>query len=144
MSEVTPHPISLENLFFTRIEVAAVPDHEPSPGVIAAGPDNNLHVAAISGEKGKYTAHMSAVINPDGDKAQPYKIHMECMAVFQADNSLTEQEALRGVNITANSVLYGAIRESVSWLTGRQPYGPLLLGLSVLRNKRSVEDDKAQ
>jgi hypothetical protein len=30
-------------------------------------------------------------------------------------------------------VVYGAIREAVLWLTGRQPYGPLSLGLSVLK-----------
>ncbi|MFZ3160606.1 MAG: hypothetical protein WBI05_11840 [Rhodoferax sp.] len=34
---------------------------------------------------------------------------------------------------TAHNVLYGAIREAVSWLTARQPYGAVMLGLSVLQ-----------
>lgn len=34
--------------------------------------------------------------------------------------------------ITAHSVLYGAIREAVSWITGRHPYGQISLGLSIL------------
>ncbi len=72
-------------------------------------------------------------MNEEADPKFPYTIDMECIAVFTADDTLSEEEALRGVYITANSVLYGAIRESVAWITGRQPYGPLVLGLSVIQ-----------
>jgi hypothetical protein len=58
---------------------------------------------------------------------------MECIGDFEADAGLSDEEAERGVLITANSVLYGAIREAVSWLTGRQAFGSITLGLSVLR-----------
>jgi hypothetical protein len=72
---------------------------------------------------------------------------MECVAFFNVDDTLNEEEAKRGVTITGNSVLYGAIRESVAWLTGRQPYGGLLLGLTVLKPAKvavsQVESDKS-
>ena len=73
----------------------------------------------------------------DSDLAELYGVERNIQR-FPVDFTfqLTEEEALRGVTITAHSVLYGAIRETVAWLTGRQVYGSLLLGLSVLRNKK--------
>jgi hypothetical protein len=65
---------------------------------------------------------------------------MECVGMFIVDETLPPEEAVRGVTITAHSVLYGAIREAVSWITGRQPYGQLMLGLSVLRPKTQDEE----
>jgi hypothetical protein len=85
--------------------------------------------------EGGYVAIMRTVINPDKEKTGPYSVEMICMATLAADGSLDEAEAQRGVTITAHSVLYGAIREAVAWTTGRQPYGQLSLGLSVLRSK---------
>ena len=61
---------------------------------------------------------------------------MECLGIFLADPKLTKEEAMRGVTITAHGVLYGAIREAVAWITGRQPFGPLILGLSVLKTSQ--------
>jgi preprotein translocase subunit SecB len=75
---------------------------------------------------------MKTVLNPDADPADPYSITMECIGVFRIDPALPEAEAKRGLLITAHSVLYGAIREAISWITARQPYGPLALGLSIL------------
>lgn len=40
-----------------------------------------------------------------------YFIDMECMAILTADDTLTPDEALRGVTITGHSVVYGAIRK---------------------------------
>lgn len=83
---------------------------------------------------------MSSKYNINGDSAYPYIIDMECIGFFSVDSKLSKDEAMRGVMITAHGVLYGAIREAVAWITGRQPFGPLMLGLSefthavVLRN----------
>jgi hypothetical protein len=67
------------------------------------------------------------------DKQYPYSIDMECVGIFNADDTLTANEKLNGVTLTAHNVLYGSIREAVAWLTARQPYGPVMLGLSVLQ-----------
>lgn len=83
-----------------------------------------------------YEAIFRAEMNPNMEKSSPYSIDMECVGVFSiTDDSMSEEDALRGVNVTANGVLYGAIREAVANLTGRQPYGQLLLGLSHLRTQ---------
>jgi hypothetical protein len=143
MSEVKPHPISLEQVFFTRSSVIAVPGHQPNENsILAALPNNDLNVSKVENGVGRYSAIMRTTINQTMDPSSPYSIDMECVAVMVADATLNEEEATRGVMITANSVLYGAIREAVAWLTGRQPFGPVLLGLSVLQSKPAPTADE--
>lgn len=128
------HPIQLERVVFTRSVVIAVPEHQPAdPAQSTLGPENSVNVAAIDGQEGKYQVSVGTKLNINGDPAYPYIIDMECVGVFSVDAKLPKEEAIRGVTITGHSVLYGAIRESVAWITGRQPFGQLMLGLSVLR-----------
>lgn len=127
------HPIQLERVMFTRSIVIALPEHLPgNPAQKILGPANAMSLVPVDGQEGKYQVSMSSKFNIDGDVTYPYIIDMECIGVFSADAKLSKEEAVRGVMITANSVLYGAIREAVAWITGRQPFGQLMLGLSVL------------
>lgn len=133
-TDTTPHPISLERLFFTKCLVEAVPTHvADEANKVSVPPENHLEVRPNPDVPNQWQAVMRSSINLQKDSKSPYCIEMECMAQFQTDGTLDEKTAHRGVLITAHNVLYGAIRETISWLTGRQPYGPLLLGLSVLR-----------
>lgn len=128
------HPIQLERVMFTRSIVVAIPDYKPSdPAQINPGPENSINALPIDGQEGKYQVSMGTKLNINGDPAYPYIIDMECIAVFSVDPKLTLEEAMTGVTITGHNVLYGAIREAVAWITGRQPFGQLMLGLSVLR-----------
>ena len=132
------HPIQLERVMFTRSIVIAIPDHQP--GNLAQkipGPANAINLVPIDGQEGKYQVSMSSKFNIDGDIAYPYITDMECIGVFSVDAKLSKEEAIRGVMITAHSVLYGAIREAVAWITGRQPFGQLMLGLSILPASQS-------
>ena len=118
---------------FTRSVVIAIPDHQP--GNLAQkilGPVNTINLVPTDGQEGKYQVGMSSKFNINGDAAYPYIIDMECIGVFSVDTKLSKEGAMRGVMITAHGVLYGAIREAVAWITGRQPFGQLMLGLSVL------------
>ena len=127
------HPIQLERVLFTRSVVIAVPDHKPIDPAQIPGPENSIDILPVDGQEGKYQVSMGTKLNINGDPAYPYIIDMECIGIFSVDTKLSQEEATNGVTITGHSVLYGAIREAVAWLTGRQPFGPLLLGLSVLR-----------
>jgi len=133
-TELAQHPIYLERLLFTKCSVEAVPGHTADESNrVSVAPENHIEIRPIPEEPRHWQALMRTIINPQKDPQSPYCIEMECVAVIRTDETLDEKTAPRGVLITAHSVLYGAIRESVAWITGRQPYGPLLLGLSVLR-----------
>lgn len=141
------HPISLDTVMFTKCMVTAVPGYTPPEGDMSLmpGPENNIQVRKDT-ERGLgwYEATMRTVINPSMEKTAPYSVEMICTAILHADDTLTEEDANRGIFITAHSVLYGAIRETVAWLTGRQPYGPLVLGLSVLRPSAKAQEAAAE
>ena len=128
------HPITLVRAFFVRSSVISVPGYVAQEGVAIPGPENTIEVRKV-GEGGReFEGIMRTTLNPSLDKAFPYSIDMECVAHLTVDETLSDEEATRGVYVTAHSVLYGAIREAVAWITGRHPYGQFMLGLSVLRS----------
>ena len=136
-----PHPISLDKVAFTMVAVSAIPDWDLSKANPSIIPENTLNVIKMPDEKGLYSAVMRTVLNPKREPTGPYTVIVECVGIFRADmDQLKEEQAHRGVMITAHSVLYGAIRETVAWLTSRQPNGPLMLGLSVLKPHQAVPD----
>lgn len=128
-----PHPITLDKVAFTTVVIHAIPGFDPTSANPTVLPENKINVSKIEGDLGTYSATMTTTINPKREPTGPYSVVVECLGIFHADMSqLSEDEAARGVTITAHSVLYGAIRETVAWLTSRQPHGTLMLGLSVL------------
>ena len=139
MKESTPpFPINLVQLHFVRSVVIAMPGYVRVEGEQQPAPVNKLNVTKAAVQSDTYQVEMLTVVNPEMDNIAPYHIEMSCIATLVVDQGLQEEEALRGVTITAHSILYGAIRESVSWITGRQPYGPYLLGISVLTPPQSA------
>ena len=130
------HPITLHQVFFVRSVVVANAAHTPGETAAVLAPVNSLDVKKVPNQERLYQAHMRCTINAENDPSQPYMIDMECVGNFEVDEKLSSEKAEHGVLITANSVLYGAIREAGSWLTGRQPFGALTLGLSVLASDK--------
>lgn len=136
MSAPVPYPINLRQVLFTRTSVVAIPGHEPpTDGVPTVAPENTIDVVKDPNTPHRFFATMRSTINKEAARTGPYSIDIECVAELDTDGSLSPEEELRGVTINAHTVCYGAIRETVAWLTARQPYGTLALGLSVLRNK---------
>lgn len=69
-------------------------------------------------------------------------VDMACMAIFKVLNlELPEEELHKALTITGHSIAYGAIRESVLWLSSRSIYGPFTLGISVLKNLTENKSD---
>jgi hypothetical protein len=128
------YPISLDKIFFTKMHVEAIAEFKGlDKNKLTHTPENKLHVSTLDESGRKFSVSMSTTFNKEKDSKDPYCIEIECIGIFSADTTLTLTEAIRHIQITAHSVLYGAIRESVLWITGRQPYGPFQLGLSILQ-----------
>jgi len=130
----TPFPFQLEQVLFTKMLVEAVPGHVMKEGLNSLSPSSHIEIEPIEGETSKYVVSMRTSFNKEGSVDAPYIVEMHCMSVFAVDaNSLSKEETMRGLTITGHNVLYAATREAIGWLSGRQPYGPLILGLSVLK-----------
>lgn len=143
-AQAAPHPIQLHSTVFTKTSVIAMSGFDPEKSTEDADPVNKINIRTIDEEPGFYACSMRTVINEEGSDKYPYQVDIECHAKLYADDTLTKEEAHRGIAITAHSVLYGAIREQVAWLTSRQPFGSLFLGLSVLAAPPRKEPQKAE
>lgn len=132
----TVFPIELERVIFTRSVVVSIQGHDPTVTKELAGPDNDINVSPIEGENNLFMATMTTKMNLDGSPEYPYMIDMECLGFFRVVDEADEKARNGGLLVVAHSVLYGAIREAVSWLTARQAYGSVSLGLSVLQPKK--------
>ena len=128
------YPIELKNIFFTRSIVIAMSGHVlDSTQPLKIGPVNNIEVKKVNDQSNEYTVTMRSLFNQECESTAPYMIDMECIALFSTDINVPNEEIFKHLTITGHSVVYGAIREAVSWITSRQPYGPLHLGLSILK-----------
>lgn len=135
------YPIALIEVLFTKSCVIAIPGHQTAPVAQIPPPENSINVTPVPDQPHHFVASMRTVINSEKSADYPYFIEMECLASFSTDGSLSPEAELRGVTINGHSVCYGAIREAVSWLTARQPYGQVSLGLSVLRSNGEPKPD---
>ena len=135
-------PVSLDSYFFTRTHVESIPGHDPTKPGGALRPDNNISLNEIPNEPHVFQAVMRTLINAERDPKYPYFIDMECVAFLRVVETLPPDEARRGVMMIGHNVLYGAIREAVSWVTGNHPYGKLTLGLSILRGPQEQDPGK--
>jgi preprotein translocase subunit SecB len=141
MSNADKYPIKLIEVFFVRSVVISIPGHVPGTVMKVGAPVNNIEVQKFEKDgETLYQGSFRTIINAEQKDTEPYHIDIHAMANFKVDDTLTEAEALRGVTINANSVLFGAIRESVAWLTSRQIYGPVMLGMSVLNSAPPTTD----
>ena len=134
------YPIELKNTFFTRMIVVAVPDHVlDSTKPLEIAPINSLDVREVEGVPNEFTVTMKTVFNLENESIAPYILDVECIALFKVDPEVDKEEIQKRLTITGHSVLYGAIREAVIWVTARQPYGPMNLGLSILKPASPVD-----
>ena len=145
MRPVMDYPVEIKNVFFTRSIVIAIPDHIPDgTQILKISPVNNIDIKKVEGHEDQYTVSMHTLFNQDSEASAPYMIDIECIAVFKVDTTISEEERIKRLTITGHSVIYGAIREAVAWITSRQPYGPLNLGLSILNHVTKPADNESQ
>ena len=133
----TPFPIALESVVFTRSVVIAVKGYTEPDDNDQTGPANEITVAQHGENRNLYMATMMSKMNLDGSTRHPYIIDMECFGIFHVADEADDEVRSRGLLVVAHNVLYGAIREAVAWLTGRQANGQVSLGLSLLEPKKN-------
>jgi len=103
--------------------------------------NNILNIEVINQELKEYAVSMTSQFNLSMDPAEPYAIDISCMGVFSVvDPSISEDELMKALTITGHSVVYGAIRETVSWITSRSIYGAFIFGISVLKPQPKLEE----
>lgn len=138
MDEIN-YPVTLGQVIFTRTFVESIGAFEAnSKPIIELKPTNSI-VVEKDVERNLYVAIMDCVLNEERSNKSPYYIDVQCIGTFLVNEELSnnDDEAKKAVTIISHSVLYGAIRETISYITSRQPFGTFTLGLSVLTPHKS-------
>jgi preprotein translocase subunit SecB len=60
-------------------------------------------------------------------KIPPYKISLEAHGWFEVSKALPKEKRTSLVHVNGSSMMFGAMREAVSLITGRSAFGPLTL-----------------
>lgn len=127
-------PLTLHSVIFTKLNFETVFEFNPNEMAIRElKPLNNVAVQETPDRPNTIAVQMTTQINPERNKEEPYFIDVVCLALFNYEENTPVEELHRAATIIGHNVCYGAIREAVSWITGRLPYGPVGLGISVLQ-----------
>lgn len=136
-------PIELKQVIFTKINIFSIPEHVPKAELRKTETplNNSLNIEVINQELKEYAVSMTSEFNLSMDPTEPYAIDISCMGIFSAiDPNISEEELMKVLTVTGHSVVYGAIRETVSWITSRSIYGAFTFGISVLKPQPNLDE----
>ena len=136
MADDSIYPIELKQVIFTNVCVLAIPDHQPATEFrkSKASLSNNINIELLNEELKEYAVSMTSQFNLAKDPMEPYAIDVSCIGIFQVvDPEMSAEEAIKAISMTGHSVVYGAIRETVAWITSRSIFGLFTFGISVLK-----------
>lgn len=124
-------PAQLESLFFTRLGVFANPDWDVTKYKNDPIQESVLDVTAVPGQE--MTFACTQRMKHDGQSTNsPYTLDIECVAVVRFTEPMSEADQVRRAHMLGHNTLYASCREAVLSATGRQVWGPFLLGFGIL------------
>ena len=130
-----PFPVSIERYFFTRFCVISNPDHVPKGvGLANFSVESSLELKQPEDGVNIYIAQQQVKLDATNNPSFPYSLDIECIGFFKAESTLEEHLRAPVILKLAHSVLYASIREAVLIATGRQPWGPLSIGIALLQS----------
>lgn len=134
--------IRAERHFFTRLHIEANPKFNPDgPAMIETkGLQSTINTLLIDNDPGAFVCTQSVFLETDGDSHLPYKLDVECVGFFRAENP-EELQAQKDLGTTiAHQVLYAAVREMVLTVAARMAWGPFSIGLATLNAAEKKEE----
>ena len=131
---MTPTPLRLDRYFFPRISVEARSEFSPSALPLSDDSLNSLEVDVNidlfqnDTDPYRYQVRLSVDGLTMPDSEPPYDLKLEVVGFFTVDDKAGEHLNIeRLVQINGASLLYSAAREYVLTVTGRGPWGAIML-----------------
>jgi hypothetical protein len=136
MAEAPNFPVDLFSVYFTKTIIESLPGFDFGNGQPdTSATENKISVSSPSDPEGVFIITMNTSYNIERSDRYPYYMDIECIVLMKARDGHDPLEQKKAAHISGHSVAYGAIRELVSWVTGRHPFGTLTLGLSIIQPK---------
>lgn len=142
-----PLQVSIVRYFFTKFCVVSNPDHAQNGiGFVNDPIESSLDVQQTEKGGNIYIAQQRIKLDATNNPSLPYSLDVECIGIFKVEPALEEKQRVPMIMTLAHNVLYPSIREAVLIATGRQPWGPLSIGVSILQgsSEETVTEKKSK
>ncbi len=130
-------PLTVINYFFPHVQISADPQFNPEPG--ASPPDCSVKVTIQHDNlKDLYQVSIQISSAPENESSrQAYSIDLVVVGLFKVSQDWPDPEKLLSLNGVA--ILYSAAREFVITITGRGPWGPVIIPTLHFQPKESTK-----
>lgn len=129
--------------FFPAININANPKHKTnekkgfSVGVTAK-------LSRIPKEKEKYQLDFNISIEENETGNSPYLGNLQVVGFFSVDKALSKEDRAILIHTEGGNILYSSAREFLLSVTGRGPWGPIILPDFGVAEKDDIEEIKAE
>jgi preprotein translocase subunit SecB len=122
------YPLRLERYFFTEQQVTANPRYVNDQNDQAVLEYTyHLNTDKLNGSSHLYGITIKISINQEQSKNPPYFFTLAAFGIVEITEDLDETTIQKLVDFSGGQLLIGVIRERLSDMTSRGPWGPLFL-----------------
>lgn len=114
----------LKNYFFTKVSFAANPNFKAKG---KATGDAKVNVTSRRLVSKTDPLDFQVMLKICSEEGGPYDFELSVVGLFRADEMIPEKKRSLVIGVNSSSILYSAAREYLATLTGRGPWGPVLL-----------------
>jgi hypothetical protein len=123
----------LESFFYPNVEIRSNPNYDSDQ---PSNPEISLSGHLIFSSQRIFMADIHVAIEDAQEKNLPYDLDIQVYGNFASDEDLKVNpgqqefmpiENLRAVRATAGGLLIGGLREFITTITARQPWGPYFI-----------------
>jgi len=126
MQKLNINDINLVNYFFPRVEVVAIPSHEPNKSTMTIF-SINTQIEQLENNR-NYAVNIDVQTDMDESTNPPYKFHVSGVAFLNiSSEEFDGDNAKETCYQIGHQVLFGALREQLSTITSRGPWNAVHL-----------------
>ncbi|MCF6180268.1 MAG: protein-export chaperone SecB, partial [Geopsychrobacter sp.] len=104
--------------------------------------DINAHAVMLSGKNKGYQLLINVKIDDEDSENTPYNGEIQVVGIFSVAEDQESKDLSVMVHKKGTGILYSAVRELVLTLTGRGPWGPLMLPILDDLSEIKIEEIK--
>lgn len=130
-----PPVLQLKSYFFPKVDVEANPKFKPRQNAETFAPKVTPKTLVNKKDPLDYQITLEICSEPGG----PYNYTLHAVGFFRADESYPEDKRPQAVVINGSSMLYTAAREFLATVTGRGPWGAVILPVTSFAPERKPE-----
>jgi len=120
----------LENIFFPQQEVRAIPTHDVNGEHHGSQVSLSQTPSAIQGRDDAFGIEIIISLDEENSVNPPYNFTISAFGVFSTNKKISdiEPELRTKMEVSAVQMVVGSIRERLSSITARGPWGVFTLG----------------